>query len=59
VLAFENVNRRKIWQTLVAAVGLEEFHWHDLRHTFAHMAWRSSQRHYGRPQDTSDWLEIQ
>ena len=35
VLVFDSTNRRKIWEAAVAAVGLEDFHWHDLRYTFA------------------------
>ena len=35
VLVFDSTNRRKIWEAAVRAVGLEDFHWHDLRHTFA------------------------
>ena len=32
---FDATNRRKHWEAAVEAVGLEDFHWHDLRHTFA------------------------
>jgi integrase len=35
MLVFDSTNRRKIWEAAVKAVGLEDFHWHDLRHTFA------------------------
>lgn len=35
VYVFDSTNRRKIWEAAVEAAGLEDFHWHDLRHTFA------------------------
>ena len=34
-LVFDSTNRRKIWEAAVKSIGLEDFHWHDLRHTFA------------------------
>ena len=32
---FDSTNRRKLWEAAVEATGLGDFHWHDLRHTFA------------------------
>lgn len=34
-LAFDSTNRRKLWEAAVKAEGLDDFTWHDLRHTFA------------------------
>lgn len=35
VEVFDHTNRRKLWEAAVAAARLDDFHWHDLRHTFA------------------------
>lgn len=35
VMVFDSTNRRRLWEAAVQAAGLEDFHWHDLRHTFA------------------------
>jgi integrase len=32
---FNSTNRRKHWEAAVSAAGIEDFHWHDLRHTHA------------------------
>jgi integrase len=32
---FDATNRRKIWEAAVKAAKLEDFRWHDLRHSFA------------------------
>ncbi len=34
---FSQVNRRKIWEKAVQKAGLNDVHWHDLRHT--HASW--------------------
>lgn len=35
VEVFDSTNRRKHWERALAEVGVEDFHWHDMRHTFA------------------------
>ncbi len=39
--AARSTNRRKRWEAAVKAAGLDDFTWHDLRHTFA--TWLGSQ----------------
>lgn len=35
VRVFDSTNRRKHWERALAGAGVEDFHWHDMRHTFA------------------------
>jgi integrase len=35
VLVFDSTNRRKIWEAALAGAGIDDFRWHDQRHTFA------------------------
>lgn len=36
-LVFDSTNRRRIWEAAVDAAGLDDFTWHDMRHTFANI----------------------